>query len=94
MNQTDGNGVKYTAKSFVDLVSKAKGKKDIPLMFYDKAGNKCVIGVVNNFEVDLNNSEIVAQCIIYHGGSSEEVEFDDGIVYEFNNITAFGFSEE
>lgn len=86
IDKPDGNGNIYTKESAIKAFSNLKNK---PISQYDDKGRSFVIGVVEDSKVEFDEQEneqanVWIDGIIFHDGTNESVEIEDGKIVSFD----------
>lgn len=79
-NCADENDVMYSNRSFEEACNEATGK---PIEIINSDGSSTVVGVateVTYIKDDTNGDYIHVTGTLYHGGTSEQVNIDKGVV--------------
>lgn len=88
-DEPDGNGNVYTKEAIINAIAKLKTNPSVPITMTGEDNSRDVIGSVvecSDVIVDEDN-KVCRTClsgVIYHGGTDEQAEIDNGKVIEFD----------
>ena len=87
INKPDLNDVMYSEKAIIKACENAK---NIPIIQYTSDGNVAVVGITTDVKYDKNC--IIVNGISFHGGTCEQVEFDENKNVTSMEFTSFGLT--
>lgn len=92
VNKPDLNGVIYSKEAIRNAY---KNVKNIPIEIPNNDGQFIPVGVAQEVELieDENGMHIAGVGLVWHGGTEENVEINNGKVTSFN-ITGIGISKD
>lgn len=88
----DENGVKYSGKSFEEACDEAAGQ---PIEIINDDGSTTIVGIASEVKYmkdEVNGDYIAVNGMLYHGGTSEQVNIDKGIVTNVK-LTSVGITK-
>jgi hypothetical protein len=91
-NNVDENGVRYADRSFKNACKEAAGQS---IEIINDDGTSTVVGVASKVEYvsdEVNGDYILVNGFLYHGGTSEQVSIDKGMVTDVR-LTSIGITK-
>ena len=93
IDKPDGNGTVYSREALMDGF---KDCKALPLVVVQDDGSQACIGATRGgvqYYTSADGDFVMVNAILWHGGTSEDVKMDCGVVYKMN-IESIGIATE
>ena len=92
IDKPDGNDVSYSRDALMDGFKDCKGA---PLVVVKDDGSQACIGTTRGvqYHTSADGDFVMVNAILWHGGTSEDVKMDCGVVYQMN-IESIGIATD